>query len=165
MKIKMKQNKIISLITTLIVLVVVALTATTGTDDKVSPKEVVKLVRVVDGDTAYFITPSYGEVSVRFSGVNTPELKSKDYYAKEAKEYTTSMLEKAAVIEIEWDLTQKPSGNRIIGIVFTDGENLNLLLVEKGFANLVYLKDTMPYAKEYRKALEKAKESKLGIWK
>ena len=166
---KIKKNKLIGTVATLIALIVILISTFIGTNGdlngKVSAKETVKLVRVVDGDTAYFITPSYGEVSVRFSGVNTPELKSNDYYAQEAKEYTTNMLNEAEVIEIEWDLTQGPSGNRIIGIVFVDGENLNLLLVENGYADLIYLKDTMPYADEYKEAYENAINNKTGMWK
>lgn len=163
----MIKKKTVKLITTLIAtfLVIISTYFVTNEEDQVSNREQVILVRVVDGDTAYFITPTYGEVSIRFSGVNTPELNKKEYLAVEAKEFTSNILENGKVIEVEWDLTQGPSGDRIIGIIFVDDVNLNLLLVEEGYANLIYLKDTMPYAEKYIEAEKKAKDEKIGIWK
>ena len=131
-------------------------------------KEIVTLVRPVDGDTAYFATQSYGNINVRFAGIDTPETrhptKGVELYGKEASDFTKTKLENAKVIEIEWDKTQGETHNRPVGIIFIDGVNLNLILVEEGYANLKYLKDTMPYAKDYILAEKRAKEKKLGIW-
>ena len=123
-------------------------------------KETVTLVRSVDGDTANFATQNYGNVNVRFSGVDTPETKHPtkgiEPYGKEASDFTKEKLENAKRIEIEWDTTQGETHNRPVGIIFIDGINLNLLLVEDGYANLKYLKDTMPYAQDYRLAEKKS---------
>ena len=171
----MKNKKLISLFITVIVVVVLAFEMRTGDDGgkTVIPldneRETVTLVRPVDGDTANFDTKSFGNVNVRFSGVNTPETRHPtlglEYYGKEASAFTREMLEKAVKIEIEWDETQSKSHDRPIGIVFVDGVNLNLLLVEEGYADLRYLEEDMPYAEDYMKALERAMENKLGRWK
>lgn len=133
-----------------------------------SEKETVALIRPVDGDTANFSTQAYGTVNVRFSGINTPETKhptkGPEPYGKEASTFTKAQLENANLIEIQWDSTQGKTHNRPVGIVFVDGVNLNLLLVEKGYADLTYLKDTMPYAKAYKAAEKEAKAKKIGIW-
>lgn len=171
----MKNKKLVSFIVSIIILVVLALELGGNGEvnqylfnDKVSDKEIVTLIRPVDGDTANFDTKSYGRVNVRFSGVNTPETKHPtlglEYYGKEASTFTEQKLREANIIEIEWDLTQSPSRNRPIGIVFIDGVNLNILLVKEGYGDLRYLEEDMPYAKEYIEALKYAQENNLGRW-
>ena len=172
----MNNKKLISLIISVIVLIVVTFelggfgkVPQVAVDDKVSSREVVSLIRPVDGDTANFETKSYGRVNVRFSGVNTPETRHPtlglEYYGKEASAFTEQKLREADVIEIEWDLTQSPSHDRPIGIVFVDGVNLNILLVMEGYGDLRYLEEDMPYAREYIDALEYAQTNNLGRWK
>jgi micrococcal nuclease len=172
----MKNKKLISFIVSIIVLVVLALElGGLGddfqylVDDKVSDREIVTLIRPVDGDTANFETKSYGNVNVRFSGVNTPETKHPtlglEYYGKESSAFTEQKLREAGIIEIEWDLTQAPSRNRPIGIIFIDGVNLNIMLVKEGYGDLRYLEEDMPYAREYIEALKYAQENNLGRWK
>lgn len=172
----MKKKKLISLIISFIVLIVLSFelggfgdNSQSNVDYKVSDREVVTLIRPVDGDTANFETKSYGRVNVRFSGINTPETKHPtlelEYYGKEASSFTEQKLTKAKKIEIEWDLTQSPSHKRPIGIIFVDEENLNILLVEEGYGDLRYLEEDMPYAKEYIEALKHAQDNNLGRWK
>ncbi len=172
----MKNRKLISFIVSIIILIVLSFELSDKgdnfqflVDDKVSDKEIVNLIRPVDGDTANFETKSYGRVNVRFSGVNTPETKHPtlglEYYGKEASAFTEEKLSEADVIEIEWDLTQSPSRNRPIGIIFVDGKNLNILLVKEGYGDLRFLEESMPYAKEYIEALKYAQENNLGRWK
>lgn len=172
----MKNKKLVSLVVSIIILVILALELGGNGevnqllyDGKVSDREVVTLIRPVDGDTANFDTKSYGNVNVRFSGVNTPETRHPtlglEYYGKEASAYIEEKLRNADTIEIEWDLTQAPSRNRPIGIIFVDGVNLNILLVKEGYGDLRYLEEDMPYAREYMEALKYAQENKLGRWK
>jgi micrococcal nuclease len=171
----MKNKKLISFIVSIIILVVLALELGANGDvnqflfdDKVSDREIVTLIRPIDGDTANFETKSYGRVNVRFSGVNTPETKHPtlglEYYGNEASAFTEQKLRQANIIEIEWDLTQAPSRNRPIGIIFVDGVNLNILLVKEGYGDLKYLEENMPYAREYMEALKYAQENNLGRW-
>ncbi|KAF0092426.1 MAG: micrococcal nuclease [Fusobacteria bacterium] len=172
----MKKKKLISFIVSIIILIILSFELggfgddfKNIVDDKVSDREIVTLIRPVDGDTANFDTTSYGRVNVRFSAVNTPETKHPtlglEYYGKEASAFTEQYLRDAKVIEIEWDLTQSPSRNRPIGIIFVDDINLNILLVKEGYGDLRYLEESMPYAKEYIEALKYAQENKLGRWK
>lgn len=171
----MKNKKLISFIVSIMILMVLVLELGGNGevtrflfDDKVSDREIVTLIRSVDGDTANFETKSYGKVNVRFSGVNTPETKHPilglEYYGKESSAFTEQKLRVANIIEIEWDLTQSPSSNRPIGIIFVDGVNLNILLVKEGYGDLRYLEEDMPYAREYIEALKYAQENNLGRW-
>lgn len=171
----MKNKKIISFIVSIIILVILTLELGVNNeatklpiDEKVSDRETVTLVRPVDGDTANFETKSFGKVNVRFSGVNTPETRHPtlglEYYGEESSNFTEQKLKEAKLIEIEWDLTQGPSRNRPIGIIFVDDVNLNILLVKEGYGDLRYLEEDMPYAREYIDALKYAQENKLGRW-
>lgn len=133
--------------------------------DKVSDKETITLLKTIDGDTAKFNTPTYGEVNIRFSGINTPESTNTiEEYGKEASNFTKEQLENASIIEVEWDLTQSPSHKRPIGIIYVDGVNLNLLIVQEGWGDLKYLKDSMPYENEYERALNEAQAEHKGRW-
>ncbi|GBU11305.1 hypothetical protein AwErysi_09210 [Erysipelotrichaceae bacterium] len=125
----------------------------------------ISLSNCIDGDTAAFIYEGE-KVKIRFSGINTPEKNSKkvEPFSEEAAMYTCNKLQEAFAIDVEWDITQSDSYNRKIGIVFVDGENLNFLLLSEGYADLRYLKDTMPYSKEYRKLLAEAQHEHRGRW-
>ncbi len=112
----MKNKKIISLLISVIVLIVLSfefgnittvpsLVNNSVTSSVLSSKEIVTLIRPIDGDTANFNTDSYGNVNVRFSGINTPETKhptlGKEYYGFESSIFTQKQLEMAKKIEIE----------------------------------------------------------------
>lgn len=125
----------------------------------------VSLSRCIDGDTAAFIVDTK-QVTVRFSGVNTPEYSKskKEVLGKEAATFTCEALQQSKQLDIVWDRTQSESYKRKIGIVFVDQQNLNVLLLKQGLADLRYLRDQMPYAAEYRTALEQAKQANIGLW-
>lgn len=128
--------------------------------------EGVVLSKCVDGDTAHFEVD--GELEkVRFIAVDTPELKSKDKYAAEAKEYTCSRLQEAEVIELKIDpLAKEPDKyGRLIAWVYVDGELLQKELVEEGLASVKYIYDDYLYVNELYKVQDQAKQQKIGIWK
>lgn len=120
----------------------------------------------IDGDTAAFLIKGE-KVTVRFSGVNTPEYSNskKEEFGKEASDFTCRKLTNAGEIKIEWDATQTESYDRKVGIVFVDAENLNILLIEEGLADLKFLKNDMPYATEYKDALLIAEKNGIGRWR
>jgi Micrococcal nuclease (thermonuclease) homologs len=132
----------------------------------IASQELVFLERCIDGDTAAFTNLAGNVVKIRFSGINTPESSNfeKQDFGMVASDFTCTQLTTAKKITVEWDRTQTASYDREIGIIFVDDKNLNLLLLEQGYADLKYLKDTMPYAKEYRFALEKAQQEQVGRW-
>lgn len=127
--------------------------------------EAVSFSKCVDGDT-FWLNIDGVDTKIRLSGVNTPESTNKiEPYGKEASSYTCDRIQEANKITVEYDITQGDSFDREVAIVFLDGKNFNLELVEVGYADLKYLKDSMPYAAEYKEALENAKSAKIGRWK
>ncbi|TLG77358.1 thermonuclease family protein [Culicoidibacter larvae] len=79
--------------------------------------------------------------------------------------YTCQRIQWANRILFEYDTTLGDSYDRKVAIIFLDGRNFNLELVEVGFANLKYLKDTMPYVTEYCAALIEAQVAGVDRWK
>lgn len=126
----------------------------------------VYLQKCVDGDTAHFHIDGSLE-KVRFIAVDTPEITSSDYYAKQAKDYTCGRLQEAEKIEIKIDpLAKEPDKyGRLIAWVYVDGELLQKELVEQGYASVKYIYDDYLYVDQLRQLEHQAKVNKIGIWK
>ncbi|QIK69781.1 thermonuclease [Erysipelothrix sp. HDW6C] len=128
------------------------------------PKDDVTLSRCVDGDTAVFKVKGTEE-KVRFIGVDTPELTSNDYYAKEASDYTCERL-KSGTIKLEYDSAsdERDKFGRLIAWVYVDDELLQRELVAGGYAKVRYIYDDYMYVDELNRLQRDAKKKKLGIW-
>lgn len=129
----------------------------------------VTLNRLIDGDTAVFNIPNYDEpVTVRFLAINTPETKNKvEPFGKEASEFTEEKLTNCKKIILEYDnnSTETDKYNRRLAWIWVDDELLQELLLENGLAKIDYIYGNYKYLSELEKAEEKAKLSKIGIWK
>lgn len=90
------------------------------------------LKRVIDGDTAVMLTPD-GERTVRFKGLDTPEIKGKCAAEKRAalhaKAATEQLLENGGIT------LEKPSRDkygRVAAFVLIDGHPVHELLIRAG---------------------------------
>ena len=115
-------------------------------------------LRVVDGDTIVI----NGE-KIRFSGIDTPELKQtcmngdeKVFCGKTAK---MLLIKKIGNQTPECISEGKDTYKRTLAECFVKGESLSAFLVRSGYA-FAYRK----YSKKFIKDEEFAKENKLGIW-
>ena len=133
-------------------------------------KEIVKLSKCVDGDTAKFYIKDKLE-TVRFLAIDTPEVKhptkGEEPFGKGASNYTCQMLEHAEEIVLEYDnnSTKKDKYNRTLAWVFVDGKLLQRSLVEQGLAKVAYLYGDYRYTEQLQEVEKKAKEQQIGIWK
>lgn len=92
-----------------------------------------KCIKVIDGDT--IDVENVGRI--RFVGVNTPE-RGEDGY-KEAKDYVKSQcLNKEVTIDVD-SAKYTDKYERILGIVYVDGKNLNQELLQKGYAEVMFI--------------------------
>jgi len=115
-------------------------------------------LKIVDGDTIVL----NGE-KIRFSGIDTPELKQtcmsgdeKVFCGKSAK----SLLIKKIGNETPECISEgKDAYKRTLAECFVNGESLSAFLVRSGYA-FAYRK----YSKKFIKDEEFAKEHKLGMW-
>ena len=98
-------------------------------------------IRVYDGDTfKCSIDLGFSIIlenqSVRLSGINCPEIRTKDKREKalgyEAKEKLIEILDEAT--EITLQSLGKGKFGRVISICYADGQNVNDMMVESGLA-------------------------------
>ena len=115
-------------------------------------------IRVVDGDTIYL----NGE-KIRFSGIDTPELKQTcinngtvDSCGITAKEI---LIEKIANNKVECISEGKDQYKRTLAECFVNNESLSSYLVRSGYA-FAYRK----YSKKFIEDENYAKANKLGMW-
>ena len=115
-------------------------------------------LKIVDGDTIVL----NGE-KIRFSGIDTPELKQtcmngdeKVFCGKTAK---TLLIKKIGNETPECISDGKDSYKRTLAECFVNGESLSAFLVRSGYA-FAYRK----YSDKFIKDEEFAKENKLGMW-
>ena len=99
-------------------------------EDFLFDHETVIVERVIDGDT--FVS---GNNSIRLLGINSPERGEK--YYDEAKEFLErEILNKT--VRLEFGKEKYDRYKRILAYVYINRENINLKLVESGFANFYF---------------------------
>ena len=129
----------------------------------------VRVEKVIDGDTIAVIIDG-NKMTVRFIGVNAPETyqgKKSECFAEESFQYVKKRIEGSNVSLVP-DVTQenKDKYERLLRYVMLgDGTNLNLELVEKGYAKEYTYKIPYQYQQEFRSAQTTAKTNTIGLWK
>lgn len=132
-----------------------------GEDDNDRDKVLVE--RILDGDT---VELSDGR-KVRYLGVDTPELKDGDCYAKEAKQFNESLV---LLKEVELELDDNPTDmyGRTLAYVWLktgSGERMvNEELLLKGYARTLFIPPNNKYKSELQAAEAAAVASGAGLW-
>ena len=138
--------------------VVVALTTLTS-----SAQELVRVTRVVDGDT---IILESGE-RVRLLGVNAPQhSKTKtQFFGKEATDFTKRMVEGKLVRVEENQLANRQDKSRTLAYVFlADGTFLNAEIIRHGYGFAVPTTPPLKYDYEFRRLEQEARQQRRGLW-
>jgi len=109
-------------------------------------EETVIVDRVIDGDTIVA-----ENTSVRLLGINSPE-RGQPYY-KEAKEFLEDIVLNKTVV-LKFGVERYDRYGRTLAYVFVGKRNVNLELVEKGFANFYFPSGKDVYYNDFKKAWE-----------
>lgn len=118
------------------------------------------VARVVDGDT---IDLESGE-RVRYLLVNAPEVGSGECWAAEAMAFNAQLVEGRSV-SLAYDGECTDRYDRLLAYVSVDERNVNALLVERGYACVLYLPPSGSARVDAFFALEATARSKaLGMW-
>ncbi|MGJ9459540.1 5'-nucleotidase C-terminal domain-containing protein [Oceanobacillus sp. CF4.6] len=137
--------------------------------------------RITDGDTIRVETPVFGETRVRFLNMDTAETyaahnddparddinENQKYYGDLATNYIGELLQPGD--EIYLKIGEEPTDDygRILAEVIRkeDGLNINLEMVEAGYASTYFLApiDEEAYP-TYQQAVKEAQDAGLGIW-
>lgn len=132
----------------------------------------VKLLKIVDGDTIYVSNNRWGQrkshLKIRLAHIDAPELKQKNQRGErighESQQFLWRLL-KGRRVQIR--ILKKDFFKRFIGMVKIAHEDINLALVQNGFAVLY------PYTRflslqqklKYLGAQERARLQGLGLWR
>lgn len=114
------------------------------------------VAKVIDGDTITLIEKSGQKHTIRFYGIDAPETTTKQPFGEESKAFLASMI---ADKEVKIIVKDKDKYGRIVGIVKFKGEDINKIMVEKGYA-WAYSYYTEAYVAQHNAA----KAQKLGLW-
>ncbi len=118
-------------------------------------EDFVLVERVIDGDTF-----AIENTSVRLLGINTPE-RGEPYY-QEAKEFLENLvLNKTVRLEFGKDKTDKY--DRTLAYVYINRENVNLKLIEEGFANYYFPSGKDKNYNEFKNAWEGCIDKNINL--
>lgn len=131
-----------------------------GDDNRCGPTTGV-VARIVDGDT---IELESGE-TIRYLMVDTPEtFGGVECYGEEAKQFNTDIaMGKEVTLEYDTECTDR--FDRTLAYVSVGDREVNSLLVERGFACVLYIPPNGSERKtEFENLEDLAKQRNLGLW-
>lgn len=111
--------------------------------------------RIVDGDTVII-----NNTSVRLLGINSPE-RGEQYY-EEAKQYLENTILNETV-RLEFGKEKYDLYNRKLAYIHFNNQNINLELVEQGFANYYFPSGKDRYYKQFTQAWEQCIINNINI--
>ena len=126
-----------------------------------------KVTRVYDGDEILVVRDHTVIRKVRLVGIDAPETSQKKYrpgqpYSQQAKEYLAGLILNKKVSIINYDLDVY---NRVLGVVFWEGVNINLQMLRSGLAEVYRGNPPKGLDLEpYWQAEKKAKAAMRGMW-
>ncbi len=120
----------------------------------------VRVIKIIDGDSIV-VTNGSQNIEIRLWGIDTPEYRQP--FSKAAKKVTKRLLQNKNVDLLVKDIDKY---GRVVAMVkMANGENVNGLLVERGYAwvHIYYCKE--PVCEEWRGYQNAASRKKLGLWR
>ena len=115
-----------------------------------------KVERVIDGDTIVI----ENKTSVRLLGINSPE-KGEDYYAEAKKFLENNILNKT--VNLKYGKERYDKYGRTLAYIFFNNKNINLKLIEEGFANYYFPSGKDQYYNEFKNAWENCIDKNINL--
>lgn len=130
-----------------------------------------EVIQVYDGDTIQVSILNQRE-TVRLIGIDTPETKGKyneksEYYGKEAANFLKDLIPKGTTVYLKADQENRDQYDRLLRYVYLDKNQeifINLILLEKGYAETMFFEPNTKYYELFNKAEARAKDRKVGLW-
>ena len=119
--------------------------------------EEVLVERVIDGDT---IEAENRNESIRLLGVNSPE--RGEFYYEEAKQFLEGRILNETVL-LKFGKDRYDKYDRILAYIFLDSKNINLELVEQGYANYYFYGGRDQYSNALEDAWNKCIENEVNL--
>jgi len=117
-----------------------------------------KVVSISDGDTITVLNNGHQE-KIRLYGIDTPE--KKQDYGQQAKRITSALI---AGRNIDVESKTVDRYGRTVGLVTVDGQSLNELIVQNGYAWVYrqYCKER--FCRDWIQLEQQARQQKKGLW-
>ena len=124
------------------------------------------VIRVYDGDTVKAVGHDI-EIKVRLVGIDTPETSKKK--GQPGQPYSQAATKHLADLVLDRVVDIKGYGtgpyNRILSVIFIDGKNVNLEMLNTGLAEVYRGKPPKGFALEpYRQTERNARADRKGMW-
>jgi len=132
-----------------------------GSNSTCGPSSAV-VERVIDGDTV--VLP--GDVRIRYLLVNAPETTNghNDCYGANASQFNTDLV-LGKTVQLTYDTECQDMFGRTLAYVTVDGQDVNRLLVERGYACVLHIPpDGDDRADEFKMLQTSAKTARRGLW-
>ncbi|MDO6657488.1 thermonuclease family protein [Anaerobacillus sp. 1_MG-2023] len=106
-----------------------------------------------------------GRIPTRLIAIDTPESTTViQPYGKEALAFTKNLIEdKYIFIQIDTKVTYDKYGRLLAHFFTLEGESVQKILLEQGYARVAYLYDEYKYVDDYKQAEKVAKRNKIKI--
>ncbi len=133
---------------------------------KVESGDLVKLVKVIDGDSILAVREGDSPVTIRLVGIKSFDAKvEKDLVTPFAQAAIESLKRSMAdrPVRIMLHSTPKDKHGRYLATLYTDDQDIALHLVRQGLV-LVYTVYPFPAMQSYLQEQEKARAGRRGIW-
>ena len=145
-------------------LLVAACSAEDGEEESRCGPSRAEVLVVIDGDT---VELTDGQ-KIRYLLIDTPETTKgePECYGPEAKDFNAELV-LGQTVELKYDVECEDRYGRLLAYVSVDGREVNSLLVERGFAEVMYLPETgngKDRLEEFKALLAEAKAAGRGRW-
>lgn len=117
-----------------------------------------KVVSVSDGDTITVINNGHQE-KIRLYGIDAPEKNQE--YGQKAREITSTLI---AGRNIDVEAKEKDRYGRTVGLVNVDGQSLNELIIQNGYAWVYRMYCKESFCSDWIKFEANARQQKKGLW-
>lgn len=124
-----------------------------------------KVTRVTDGDTIK-VTDNGSKIKIRLAGIDAPETSKKKHeagqpFSRKSTQYLASLVLNKSVA-VKSYVTDRYG--RTLGVVFVNGNNVNLAMIEAGLAEVYRGRPAKGYNPQpYKIAEQEARRNKRGI--
>jgi micrococcal nuclease len=118
------------------------------------------VTRILDGDTVELADGR----KIRYLLVDTPETSDGDCYAENAKQFNTDLVLNKT-IELQYDVECTDRFGRTLAYVTVDGQDVNTLMIQRGYACVLHISPNGDSRIDEFKALElDAMRAGRGLW-
>jgi micrococcal nuclease len=118
--------------------------------------------RVIDGDTIVLTTGD----KIRYLLINAPETTDghHDCYGENATQFNSDLVN-GKMVDLTYDVQCTDMYGRLLAYVSVDGQDVNSLMVERGYACVLHIPpDGDDRAQEFEDLQAEAKAANRGLW-